>query len=109
MNDYVSSVFTICGVYKKDTNVAFLKTCTGEFVTIDRVGKVATIKMDGVVLPIVETIPESSRRRMDELAAGEALPEFRARALRGRGRSGRPSASYGWSPAQMASNRAGND
>ena len=101
-------MFSICGAYKKDLNVALIKTCTGELITVNRAEKTASIVMAGVEYPVLDTLPESARRRMDELSAAADDAVFEGRKLRGRGRS-RPRASFRASYRGMSANRAGND
>ena len=68
LGDYASAVYSICGAHKKDLNQAFLKTCTGELIKVNRAGQTASILMEGVEYPILETLPASARRRMDALS-----------------------------------------
>ena len=108
LGDYASAVYSICGAHKKDLNQAFLKTCTGELIKVNRAGQTASILMEGVEYPILETLPASARRRMDALSASADKAVFHGRGLRGRGR--RTSfASFGMAPVRMSANRAGND
>ena len=107
MGDYVSAVYSICGAYKKDLNEAFLKTCTGELIKVNRAGQTASILMDNVEYSILDTLPASARRRMDDLSASADKAVFHGRELRGRG--SRSFASFGVTQNWISSNRAGND
>jgi len=61
VGSWVEMTMKISGVYKADANKAFLRTNSGETLTIDRAAKSGTVKIDGTAYPITDTLPAGRR------------------------------------------------